>query len=159
VEAVLFCLPSVLEPAVRFVSWVSVGHKSMKVVKTAVISAVKVEVISSRNYPIIKRVRSLHARDERDQSGLFYAEGTRFVAQAVAGHAPIEAVLYCPSLASVFGRQLIQRLKRADTPCAEVTAEVLQCVALNHDPQGISIVARQRLDFCALSGMVKSADG
>jgi TrmH family RNA methyltransferase len=113
----------------------------MKTVKPVVS---KEEVITSRNHSLIKRVRRLHLRAERDKNGLFYAEGMRFVAQAMAGRAEIETALYCRALTNVFGRRLIRKLSRIGVPCAEVTAEVLQSLALVDDPQGIGIITRQR---------------
>jgi TrmH family RNA methyltransferase len=116
----------------------------MKPVKTY--PAVAEGVISSRNHPLIKRVRSLHLRSERENTGLFYAEGLRFAAEALKAGAPLEMTLYCPGLLNDFGRSLVRRMERAGTTCYPVSAEVLHSVALNDEPQGIGLVANQRWD-------------
>jgi TrmH family RNA methyltransferase len=102
-------------------------------------------IIYSRNDMSIKRIRRLHLREERQRTGLFYAEGIRFVAQAVRHNAPIETLVVCPTLLiHVFGRRLAHEQQRRGTPILEVSPEVMHSIALVDDPQGIGAVVRQR---------------
>src|SRR5436190_9613706 len=97
--------------------------------------------VTSRNNIFIKRIRSLHLREERERTSLYYAEGVRFVAQAVRHNAHIEMLVICPSLlTNPFAHKLADRLMRSSVPTIEVTPEVLHSIALVDDPQGIGAV-------------------
>jgi TrmH family RNA methyltransferase len=101
--------------------------------------------ITSRNNILIKRIRALHDRTERDRTGLYYLEGVRFVARAARHHAHIETLVICtPLLTNTFARNLATTLARAGVPTLEATPEVLYSLALVDDPQGIGAVVRQR---------------
>jgi TrmH family RNA methyltransferase len=103
------------------------------------------QTIDSRSHPAIKRIRLLHNRAARDQSGLLYVEGLRFVARAIAHRVPLEALVVCqPLLVHPLGRRLVRQQRRAGLPVLEVTPEVLASIALVDDPQGIGAVIRQR---------------
>lgn len=101
--------------------------------------------IDSRNDPAIKRIRRLHAREERTHTGLYYVEGLRFVVQALRHHAKIETLVVCPPLLThPSAASLVRRQRRAGTPVLEVTPDVLYSLALVDDPQGLGAVVRQR---------------
>ena len=104
-------------------------------------------LIESRNNNLVKRIRALHQRAERDRTGLYYVEGLRFVARAVHCHAWIETLVVCPTLLThPFAQKLVRRLQRAGTPTLLVSPEVLYSLTLVDDPQGIGAVVRQRWD-------------
>jgi RNA methyltransferase, TrmH family len=101
--------------------------------------------IDDRNHPAIKRIRRLHERSVRDQEGLHYIEGMRFVARAIQHRVPIEALVVCrPLLAHPFARHLARRLARVGTPILELAPSVMAGIALMDDSQGIGAVARQQ---------------
>ncbi len=103
------------------------------------------EVISSRNHPLIKKIRGLHLRSERERSGLFYIEGVRFIAQTLAQKVAVDTLIYAPSLlTNSVGVRLVREQKRAGGRCLEVTPEVLHSISLNDDPQGIGAIVPQR---------------
>jgi TrmH family RNA methyltransferase len=107
-------------------------------------------LIESRNNATVKRIRSLHQREARDRTGLYYVEGVRFVARAVRRHAWIEALVVCPPLlAHPFTERLVRRLQASGTPTLSVSPEVLYSLALVDDPQGIGAVVRQRWERLA----------
>jgi len=65
----------------------------------------------------LQTVRALGKRQERDRTQTFFAEGLRFVGQAVAQNAPIEAVLVVPkTLEHPFGLRLRRQLERRRVP-------------------------------------------
>jgi TrmH family RNA methyltransferase len=102
------------------------------------------DVIDDRNHPTIKRIRRLQERSVRDQQGLHYIEGMRFVARAVQHRVPVEALVVCrPLLAHPFARHLARRFAHAVTPILEVTPSVMSNIALMETSQGIGAVARQ----------------
>jgi TrmH family RNA methyltransferase len=102
-------------------------------------------IITHYQHPVIQRIRQLRRRDAREQSGLYYVEGLRFVLQAVQHHSALEALVVCPPLLT---HALAQRLVRAQrllgVPIVQVTAPVMHQLALVDDPQGIGAVVRQR---------------
>jgi len=103
------------------------------------------KAISSRNDPLIKRIRSLQRRDERERTGLYYTEGVRFVANAVRYQAHIESILICPPLVKhTYAHDLARKQAEAGTPLFEVTAEVFHSIALGDEPQGIGALVRQK---------------
>lgn len=102
------------------------------------------DLITSRNHPLMRHVRSLQARSVRDSTGRFFVEGIRFIAQAVERRAYIDRLLVAPELLrGSFATQLWRRLRRAGIPCTEVSRDVFHSVAANDDPQGLGAVIRQ----------------
>jgi TrmH family RNA methyltransferase len=92
----------------------------------------------------IKSIRKLQDRKSRQESGLFYVEGLRIVAEAVEQHAPIDTLVVAPELLkSAFGRQLVEDQRSAGVPVLEVNTEVFQRMSLKEGPQGLAAVVRQ----------------
>jgi len=103
-------------------------------------------VISSRNNPAVKAIRSLDSRKERERSGLFFVQGLQLVAAAVQQGAEMETCVVAPDLLiSSFGRQLAQTLRERGVQYIEVTSEVFSSIAKER-AHGIGIVVRQRWD-------------
>lgn len=104
-------------------------------------------MITSLTNERIKSIRKLQERKARQESGLFYIEGLRIVAEAMA-HTSLEAVdtlLVAPELlVSPFGQQLISDQRARGVPVLEVSAEVFHRISLKEGPQGIAAVVRQR---------------
>ncbi len=95
----------------------------------------------------LQTVRALGKRSERDRTQTFFAEGLRFVGQAVAQNAPIEAVLVVPkTLEHPFGLRLRRQLERRRVPLWEVTPELFLRLSRAEEPQWIGAVVRQRWD-------------
>jgi TrmH family RNA methyltransferase len=114
-------------------------------------------IISSQHNQHIKQIRSLRHRPEREQSGLFFIEGIRIVAEAVQLGVEIETLVVAPDLLkSQFGREIIQEQQAHGTPCIEVTTGVFSSISSKDGPQGIGAVVRQRWE--ALEH-VRLADG
>jgi TrmH family RNA methyltransferase len=101
-------------------------------------------VISSRNNPAVKAIRSLDSRKERERSGLFFVQGLQLVAAAMQQGAEIETCVVAPDLLiSSFGRELAQTLRERGVHSIEVTSEVFGSMAKER-AHGIGVVARQR---------------
>lgn len=93
----------------------------------------------------IKRIRSLHRRKEREQSGLYFVEGIRLVVEAVQLNAPIAQLVVAPALlASRFAQDIVEAQRRAGTPCLEVTEKVFKSLSTKDNPQGLAAVVQQR---------------
>jgi len=102
-------------------------------------------MISSLTNQRIKKIRSLRQRQEREQTGLFFIEGIRIVAEAIQLNAEIEMLVIAPHpLKSTFGQELISAQQALGVPCLEVTADVFKSISVKDNPQGIGAVVRQR---------------
>lgn len=107
-------------------------------------------IITSYQHPLIQRIHQLRRREIREQTGLYYVEGLRFVLQAVQHHAALEALVVChPLLTNAFARRLVRQQRRMGVPILEVTARVMHQLALVEDPQGIGAVVRQQWEDLA----------
>ena len=111
--------------------------------------------ITSSSNPQIKRIRKLRDRKERQQSGLFYVEGLRIVAEAIFTGAELEYLVVAPELlTNSFGLKLLQDPALAAITLVEVSTEVFGSFSLKEGPQGLGAVIHQRwtpLEEVALS--------
>jgi TrmH family RNA methyltransferase len=99
-------------------------------------------LISSPSNPLVKRVRALHHKKSRQQSGHFLVEGIHHVGEAVEAGWEVETVLYAPELlTSSYGRGLLDRLGPV---CQPVSAPVMESLADKDNPQGILAVVGQK---------------
>jgi TrmH family RNA methyltransferase len=92
--------------------------------------------VTSLTNPTVKAVRALHLRKEREESGLFLAEGLKIVAEAVElGRAP-RILLYGPQAQ---GHPVLQEAVRttqaAGGEVIEVTPAILEKVSRRDNPQ------------------------
>ena len=100
------------------------------------------DLISSRNNPKIKQVRSLKERKARLASGLAVVEGIFPVGEAVAaaqaGRISIDSIFYAPQLLkSVFASGLVTGQAAQGVPCFATSEEVFASIADKDNPQGI----------------------
>jgi RNA methyltransferase, TrmH family len=94
--------------------------------------------------PHIKLIRKLRDPKERKQSGLFYIEGLRIVAEALLTGAKIEYLVVAPDLlTSDYANQLILNEPAASLPRYELTAEAFSSFSQKDRPQGLGAVVHQ----------------
>jgi TrmH family RNA methyltransferase len=100
--------------------------------------------ITSLANPTVKAVRGLHLRKERDESGLFLAEGLKIVTEAVElGHAP-RILLHGPEAREhPLLRKAAQAAEAAGGEVIEVTAAILEKVSRRDNPQMVMGVFAQ----------------
>jgi RNA methyltransferase, TrmH family len=92
----------------------------------------------------IKAIRKLQERKARQESGLFYIEGLRHVAEAAEQSARFDTLIVAPELlVSEFGQKLAADLSGRGVPVLEVSPEVFQRISLKEGPQGLAAVVRQ----------------
>ncbi|MBM3137834.1 MAG: RNA methyltransferase [Chloroflexi bacterium] len=100
--------------------------------------------IASPSNPLIKEIRKLRNKKERENSGNFYVEGIRAVGEALSTRQTIKNIIYCQELLeSDFGNQLISDLPDDFVGLIEVTAEVFDSFSLKEGPQGLAAVVHQ----------------
>jgi TrmH family RNA methyltransferase len=102
-------------------------------------------VVTSLANPTVKAVRALHLRKERDETGLFVAEGLKNVTEGVElGHAP-RILLYGKDAG---GHPLLKRAVQATLAATgeviEVTHDILAKVSRRDNPQAVVGVFAQR---------------
>ncbi|HEX9017632.1 MAG TPA: RNA methyltransferase [Anaerolineaceae bacterium] len=101
-------------------------------------------IITSAANERVKAIRKLQERKARQESGLFYIEGLRIVAEAVEQGARIDTLVTAPELLkSAFGQELVETQRRKGVPVLELSAEVFGRIALKEGPQGLAAVVAQ----------------
>ncbi len=102
-------------------------------------------LISSLSNTRIKYIRGLRNRQEREETGQFFIEGIRIVAEAVQMNIPIDQIVYAPALLkSTFALELIHTQEAQGVPSLSVTPDVFKSLSLKEGPQGIGAVLQQR---------------
>jgi RNA methyltransferase, TrmH family len=100
-------------------------------------------VVTSLTNPTVKAVRALHLRKEREQTGLFVAEGLKTVTEGVeTGHAPA-ILLHGPQPPHPLLTKAIEATLATQGEVIEVTEEILAKVSRRDNPQAVVGVFRQ----------------
>jgi len=100
--------------------------------------------VTSLTNPTVKAVRALHLRKERDETGLFVAEGLKIVTEAVElGHAPRILMYGREAEAHPLLRKAVAATRAAGGEVIEVTQEILAKVSRRDNPQAVVGVFRQ----------------
>ena len=101
-------------------------------------------VVTSLTNPTVKAVRGLHLRKERDQSGLFVAEGLKIVTEAVElGRAPRILMYGKDAEGHALLKRAIQATLAARGEVIEVTQDILAKVSRRDNPQAVVAVFAQ----------------
>lgn len=119
--------------------------------------------VSSIHNPRIKEIRALRQRKARAQTGLFFVEGVRMLAEAYQLGVPIELLVIAPALlTSAIGQDVARQLMRSGCACLDVTADVFASLTEKDVAQGVGAVIRQRwssLDAITPAGGWIALDG
>lgn len=107
------------------------------------------DLINSLTNPTIKRIRALKQRKARDDSGLFFIEGTRIVGEAQR-LADLEQLIVAPDLLREgFARQIVAQQQNKQGAMLTVSAQVFESLSAKDGPQGIAATVRQRWESLA----------
>lgn len=112
--------------------------------------------VTSLTNPLVKAVRALHLRKEREDSGRFLAEGLKIVTEAVElGFIP-RVLMYGPEART---HPVLRRVAEATSAgggdVLEVTRDILEKVSRRDNPQTVVAVFDQRFgDLAALPASV-----
>jgi RNA methyltransferase, TrmH family len=94
--------------------------------------------ITSLSNPTVKAVRALHLRKERDDSGLFLAEGLKIVTEAVElGRAPRILLYGSDAEAHPLLQSAAQATQQAGGEVIEVNRDILEKVSRRDNPQAV----------------------
>ncbi len=101
--------------------------------------------VTSLTNPTVKAVRALHLRKEREESGLFLAEGLKLIGEAFEiGHTPT-ILLYGPEARALpFLARIAEATAKAGGEVVEVTRDILEKVSRRENPQMVVAVFAQR---------------
>lgn len=95
------------------------------------------------------RIRSLQRlREDRDRakSGLYLAEGVRFISRALEFGARFETIILAPDLAELpLAHRLARQINESGTKLYTVSADVFYSLTVASEPQGIAAVIRQNI--------------
>lgn len=99
--------------------------------------------ISSTSNPLVKRIRALARRKEREKEGAFYVDGIQGVWQALDAGAPVETIVLAPDLLT--SEAAVERVARAEVEgvrIAHVSADVFRSVSDREHPSGLGAIVR-----------------
>ena len=100
--------------------------------------------VTSLTNPTVKAVRALHLRKERDESGLFVAEGLKAVIEGIeTGHAPTILMHGPDAVAHPLTKTAVAATLAAKGEVIEVTQDILAKVSRRDNPQAVVGVFRQ----------------
>lgn len=100
--------------------------------------------VTSLTNPTVKSVRALHLRKERDETGLFVAEGLKIVTEAVElGHAPRTLMYGKEAEGHPLLKRAVQATLAARGEVIEVTHDILAKVSRRDNPQAVVAVFAQ----------------
>lgn len=92
----------------------------------------------------LELVRELRGRRARDSTGLYLAEGARFLHRAVRGHVAIAGVVICPYLlVGLAQREAVTRLQEAGVPLVKATRAEYASLTLGASAEGENSASRQ----------------
>jgi len=100
--------------------------------------------ITSLSNPTVKAARALHLRKEREETGLFLAEGLKIVTEAVElGHAPRILLHSADAAGHPLVRQAAEAARRAGGEVIEVSRDILAKISKRDNPQTVLAVFSQ----------------
>lgn len=102
-------------------------------------------MITSENNAIVKHVKGLRQKKNREKHRQFMIEGLRILQEALDHGESIEYILYSDSLNKLRGGEaLLDRLKREKYPLVYLSDKLLEKLADTEQPQGVVAVINQR---------------
>lgn len=114
-----------------------------------------IRLTGSQN-PLIKEVRALRNKSGREEKGLYFIEGARFVAEALKENIGIRYVVVSETFSSGSGSyELLKKLNDTELNCYVVPDSLFASISDTQTPQGILAVLgleRKQLMGAELSG-------
>jgi RNA methyltransferase, TrmH family len=110
----------------------------------------KVKTVTSLANPIVKQIRGLALKKNREEQRLFLAEGYKLVADALESGWPVHQLLYATNMAGESHLQMLAaRARAAGADILEVSERVLSAVSRRDNPQMVIGVIGQRVTDAA----------
>lgn len=103
-------------------------------------------MITSHRNPLVKRIRALERKKQRQEEGAFYVEGIRVVLSALEREAPVELLVYAPGLlTSEVARSAIRQFEARGGETAAVSDDVFRSLSQRDNPAGLGAIVTARL--------------
>jgi len=103
-------------------------------------------MITSLSNPKIKFLRKLKNKKFRDETGLFYAEGPRIIAEAFEEGWKFNQIVFCKELINdTFSQQLLQKLSKLNVELLEVEPDVFESFSIKDGPKGLAASIYQKV--------------
>lgn len=116
----------------------------------------RVHEATSLQNPIVKTIRALANKKERDETGLFLAEGLKLAIDALEGGWRVRTLVFAKA---ALGNRLVEttaaRVRASGGDLLEVSAKVLEAITRRDNPQSVVAVVESRwtpLDKLAAQG-------
>lgn len=102
-------------------------------------------MITSSSNDKIKDIRKLRNRKFREESGLFFVEGSRIVIEAIERNADIKEVILTPQyIQSEIGVKVVDLARSKNIHLLEVSEDVFRSLSQKEGPQGVGSVINQK---------------
>jgi TrmH family RNA methyltransferase len=102
-------------------------------------------MITSLSNPLIKRIKQLRQKKNRQAEGVFFAEGLRVVLTALEQDAPVEILFYAPELLkSETALQAIRAQEKMGRAVVAVAAAPFRAISERDNPTGLGAIIRTR---------------
>src|ERR1044072_6124423 len=98
----------------------------------------------------LEQIQLLLGREERERTGLFWAEGCRSFFSALEHGWTIRSVVYCPKLLK--SAQAWQRLRSIDAPKLRLRPDEFRLLTRREQPDGIGVVLRAAMEAAGQIG-------
>lgn len=106
----------------------------------------RIKEVTSLTNPVVKEMRALQLKKERQRTGLFLAEGLKLIADALDRDWPIRVLAYARKVRE---QPMVGRAVRTALECGalvlEVSEDVLEKISRRDNPQMVVAVFDQRL--------------
>ena len=107
-------------------------------------------MITSFTNPLIKRIKQLRQKKQRQAEGVFFAEGLRVVLSALEHEAPVETLVVAPELLkSETAWQAVEAQAQQGVTVVQVAAAIFQSLSERDNPTGLGAllhIPQTRLD-------------
>lgn len=107
-------------------------------------------MITSFSNPLVKRIKQLRQKKQRQAEGVFFAEGLRVVLSALEHGAPVETLIVAPELLqSEAALQAVERHERRGGAVVQIAAAIFQSLSERDNPTGLGAlltILHTRLD-------------
>ena len=99
------------------------------------------EMITSHQNPLIKRIRRLRHKKYRQQEGAYFIEGIRLVLSAIEAETEIERLVYSPELlSSDLGMEAVKNQQVLGLPVTAVSSDIFNKISTRDNPVGIGAI-------------------
>ncbi len=100
------------------------------------------DIITSNQNLLIKEIKGLELRKNREEKGLFIAEGLRFVEESVKEKALIDKIVVSNTFLE--GKSAMDRIRNMGLPCYVVSDKIFKEISDTQTPQGILAVIKKK---------------